>query len=104
MPERQSQFHAIDESPGSTGTYTTRKYNTNNLNHYYGRKHYNWQDSPKRIIEKKTLGLMPIPQNGICDHATHTLHEKVVDAAGNVSRGKVLVLKCVECGYQVGRR
>ena len=58
----------------------------------------------KRVVYRKTLRPLPIPPNGICDDATHTLHEKVVDAAGNISRGKVLVMNCAECGYQVGRR
>ena len=58
----------------------------------------------KRVVYRKTLRPLPIPPKGICDYTTHTLHKKIVDAAGNVSRGKVLVLNCAECGYRVGRR
>ena len=60
----------------------------------------------KRVVyrDREPRHSPPTPPNGICDYTTHTLHEKVVDAAGKVSRGKVLVMNCAECGYQVGRR
>ena len=62
------------------------------------------RNTPKQVVYRKTLRPRSIPPNGICDYTTHTLHEKVVDATGHVSRGKVLVVKCAKCGYEVGRR